>query len=162
MASGHHRHRRGADLRTGAFDAVGEGGGAGHGGAVDREVPAKICLDQNANRVTAQRCGQLAGAGADPGLESQGARPRSRTDTAFRDRPAGRRERGHTKQSTLDKRKPIPRWPITLRHIRAWLTPATLLQRYWRAWSNAPPPPQLQDLLTAALAGQAIPVYIPP
>jgi hypothetical protein len=56
----------------------------------------------------------------------------------------------------------LPRWPVALRHIRAWLTPATLLQRYWRAWSHAPPPAPLQDLLTAVGAGHAIPVYLQP
>jgi hypothetical protein len=57
---------------------------------------------------------------------------------------------------------PMPRWPVALRRIRSWLTPATLLQRYWQAWSHAPPPPQLRDLIAATLAGQAIPVYLPP
>ncbi len=67
---------------------------------------------------------------------------------------------GTSKQSTSDK--PMPRWPVALRHIRAWLTPATLLQRYWQAWSHAPPPPQLQDLLTAVTTGHAIHAYLPP
>src|SRR6266536_835899 len=69
---------------------------------------------------------------------------------------------GTTSTSTMDKRMPIPRWPVTLRRIRSWLTPATLLQRYWQAWSHAPPPPQLQDLITATLAGHPTPVYLPP
>lgn len=56
----------------------------------------------------------------------------------------------------------VPRWPVLLRRIRGWLTPATLLQRYWHAWSNAPPPAQLQDLLNAVTAGQAISLYLPP
>ena len=70
-------------------------------------------------------------------------------------------ERGGTgKLSTSDR--PVLRWPVALRRIRAWLTPATLLQRYWQAWSNAPPPPQLQDLLTAVSTGHPIHAYLPP
>ncbi len=33
--------------------------------------------------------------------------------------------------------------------VRAWLSPWTALQRYWNAWSNAPPPPQLQALMNS-------------
>jgi hypothetical protein len=62
----------------------------------------------------------------------------------------------------MDRPVPMPRWPATLRRIRAWLTPATLLPRYWHAWSNAPPPDPLQDLLTAVTTGHPIPAYTPP
>ena len=40
-----------------------------------------------------------------------------------------------------------PSWPRALRAVRAWLTPWTVLQRWWTAWSKAPPPPQLQALI---------------
>src|SRR5205809_911578 len=89
-------------------------------------------------------------------------RQRSLPPTARRpDRPAGERG-GSTDRSMLDRRPPMPRWPVALRSIRAWLTPATLLQRYWRSWSHAPPPAPLQDLLTAVTTGQAIRIYLPP
>ena len=42
---------------------------------------------------------------------------------------------------------PAPSWPRALRAVRAWLTPWTALQRWWPAWSKAPPPPQLQALI---------------
>ncbi|MFD5492712.1 hypothetical protein ACFWH4_07205 [Streptomyces sp. NPDC127091] len=31
-----------------------------------------------------------------------------------------------------------PCWPKAIRAVRGWLTPAVALQRWWRAWSNAP------------------------
>ena len=35
---------------------------------------------------------------------------------------------------------PPPSWPRALRAVRAWLAPWIALQRWWTAWSNAPPP----------------------
>ena len=42
---------------------------------------------------------------------------------------------------------PAPSWPRALRAVRAWLSPWIALQRWWPAWSKAPPPPQLQALI---------------
>ena len=42
---------------------------------------------------------------------------------------------------------PAPSWPRALRAVRAWLSPWIALQRWWPAWSTAPPPPQLQALI---------------
>ena len=52
-------------------------------------------------------------------------------------------------------------WPVALRRVRAWLTPSTVLQRWWQAWSKAPPPTELQALITAVTAGQALNLYTP-
>ena len=52
-------------------------------------------------------------------------------------------------------------WPVALRQVRAWLTPWSMLQRCWRSWSPAPPPRQLQLLLDAVAAGQALHLYLP-
>jgi len=52
-------------------------------------------------------------------------------------------------------------WPSALRQVRAWLTPSISLQRWWQAWSNAPPPPQLQALIDAVAAGQGLHLYLP-
>ena len=46
--------------------------------------------------------------------------------------------------------------------VRAWLAPWSVLERCWRAWSPAPPPRQLQRLLDALAAGQALHLYLPP
>jgi hypothetical protein len=51
---------------------------------------------------------------------------------------------------------------VALRQVRAWLTPWSMLQRCWRSWSPAPPPRQLQLLLDAVAAGQALYLYLPP
>jgi hypothetical protein len=42
------------------------------------------------------------------------------------------------------------------------LTPWSMLQRCWRSWSPAPPPQQLQLLLDAVAAGQALHLYLSP
>jgi hypothetical protein len=38
-----------------------------------------------------------------------------------------------------------------------WIT----LQRWWTAWSKAPPPPQLQALISSVAAGCGLHLYIP-
>ena len=50
-------------------------------------------------------------------------------------------------------------WPVALRHVQGWLDPWTMLWRYWRVWSSAPPPPALQALLDAVGNGQ--PPHLP-
>ena len=57
---------------------------------------------------------------------------------------------------------PAPSWPRALRAVRAWLTPWTVLQRWWTAWSTAPPPPQLQALINSVTAGHGLNLYLPP
>ncbi|MFJ2378900.1 transposase [Streptomyces sp. NPDC087769] len=52
-------------------------------------------------------------------------------------------------------------WPKAIRAVRAWLDPWTSLQRCWRAWSNAPPPPELQALINAVGAGHPLDLYSP-
>ena len=47
---------------------------------------------------------------------------------------------------------PAPSWPRALRAVRAWLSPWIALQRWWTAWSKAPPPPQLQALISSVAA----------
>ena len=56
---------------------------------------------------------------------------------------------------------PAPSWPQALRAIRAWLSPSIALQRWWQAWSKAPPPPQLQALMTSVAAGCGLHLYLP-
>jgi hypothetical protein len=47
-------------------------------------------------------------------------------------------------------------WPVDLREVKRWLDPWVMLWRFWRAWSNAPPPPALQALLDAVGGGQPL------
>ena len=56
---------------------------------------------------------------------------------------------------------PAPSWPRALRAIRAWLSPWIALQRWWPAWSTAPPPRQLQALIDSVAAGCGLHLYIP-
>ena len=56
---------------------------------------------------------------------------------------------------------PAPSWPRALRAVRAWLAPWITLQRWWTAWSKAPPPPPLQALISSVAAGCGLHLYIP-
>ncbi|GGZ41732.1 hypothetical protein GCM10010365_73120 [Streptomyces poonensis] len=55
-----------------------------------------------------------------------------------------------------------PRWPQTPRAGRSRLTPAIMLQRWWKAWSSTPPPAPLPDLIDAVSHGQRLNPYLPP
>jgi hypothetical protein len=48
---------------------------------------------------------------------------------------------------------------MALRAVRGWLEPWIMLRRYWRAWSERPPPPLLQCLLDQLGRGQQIFLY---
>ena len=81
-----------------------------------------------------------------------------RAGTAPRAPPGdGGGERG---ARTARPQRPAPPWPRALRAVRAWLTPRITLRRWWTAWSNAPPPAQLQDLMTSLQAGHGLHLYI--
>ena len=68
-------------------------------------------------------------------------------------------ERGRRRRRSHRRRR--RRWPRALRAIRAWLSPWIALQRWWPAWSKAPPPPQLQALISSVAAGCGLHLYIP-
>ena len=55
---------------------------------------------------------------------------------------------------------PPSSWPRAIRAVRAWLSPWIALQRWWAAWSKAPPPRQLQELLNSVGAGHGLHLYI--
>ena len=50
-------------------------------------------------------------------------------------------------------------WPMALRAVRAWLEPWIMLRRYWRAWSEQPPPGPLQGLLDSLGHGHQLFLY---
>ena len=86
------------------------------------------------------------------------ADPPSHHDKADSPSPAVPERQGEAKSSP----DPAPSWPVTLRRIRGWLIPHTLLQRIWQAWSAEPLPPQLRALLVAVATGQTLRLYLPP
>lgn len=49
-----------------------------------------------------------------------------------------------------------------LRAVRAWLTPWLQLHRYWTAWTDKPPPHELQQLLNAVANGHPLNLYLSP
>ena len=73
-------------------------------------------------------------------------------------RPEPRRGEGGPRAALPQQ---APSWPRALRAIRAWLTPWIVLQRWWQAWSDRPPPPQLQTLLNSVAAGCGLHLHIP-
>ncbi|MDX3696067.1 hypothetical protein PV726_38285, partial [Streptomyces europaeiscabiei] len=52
-----------------------------------------------------------------------------------------------------------PCWPRALRAVRSWLTPAVTLHRWWQAWTDKDPPPDLQALIDAVTTGHGIDLY---
>jgi hypothetical protein len=48
---------------------------------------------------------------------------------------------------------------VTLRRVRGWLEPYCMLRRYWRGWSDRPPPAPLQALLDWLQAGHEVFLY---
>ena len=65
------------------------------------------------------------------------------------------------KKEHNEEREIPPSWLVALRRVRGWLDPWVMLWRYWRAWSKAPPPPQLQALLDTVGKGHSLDVYVP-
>jgi DDE superfamily endonuclease len=88
--------------------------------------------------------------GARPGQPQPQALPRRHQDPAA----------GSARPAPAAPAPPPPSWPRELRAVRAWLTPWITLQRWWTAWSNAPPPPQLQALMNSVAAGNGLHLYI--
>ncbi len=50
-------------------------------------------------------------------------------------------------------------WPLALRRVRAWLEPYVMLMRYWRAFSDLPPPEELKALLEWVFSGKGLYLY---
>jgi hypothetical protein len=66
-------------------------------------------------------------------------------------------ERG--KRSAGQPKPPHLSWPLALRKVRAWLEPYVMLIRYWRAFSDLPPPPELRALLEWVFSGRGLYLY---
>ena len=62
--------------------------------------------------------------------------------------------------AALHADRPNVPWAVALRRVQAWLHPWTMLWRWWRAWSNAPPPPPLQALLDWLWLGHPLDCYV--
>jgi hypothetical protein len=112
------------------------------------------------------RIGPSAGTGRWCAVRSRSAgRPCWPSSLSNRHRPAHRpprRPRGGPSRRDVHAEPAKGSWPMALRAVRAWLTPWSVLQRCWRSWSPAPPPPQLQGLLDMVAAGHPLHLYLPP
>ena len=101
---------------------------------------------------------------------SAGTRPWSTARSAFAGTPGStttpqrtrprRRSPAAERGGPLAAAPPAPSWPRALRTVRAWLSPWIALQRWWPAWSKAPPPPQLQALMNSVAAGRGLHHYL--
>ena len=47
-----------------------------------------------------------------------------------------------------------------VRMVRGWLEPWVMLWRYWRAFSDLPPPPELRVLLERVFSGRGLYLYV--
>ena len=51
-------------------------------------------------------------------------------------------------------------WPMALRRVRSWLEePYVLVVRYWKAYSDLPPPKELRKLLERLFCGEGLYLY---
>jgi hypothetical protein len=48
---------------------------------------------------------------------------------------------------------------MALRRVRSWLEPYVMLVRYWKAYSDLPPPKELQKLLERLFCGEGLYLY---
>ncbi len=58
------------------------------------------------------------------------------------------------------KRRPLLSSPKASRAVRGWLEPWIMLGRYWRAFTDLPPPKELRALLERVFAGEGIYLYV--
>ena len=58
------------------------------------------------------------------------------------------------------KGEPRTSWPETLRAVRGWLEPYVMLWRYWRAFTDMPPPKELKALLERVFSGEGLYLYV--
>ena len=63
------------------------------------------------------------------------------------------------KRSDAPHKAPDLSWPVALRRVRAWLEPYVMLMRYWRAFSDLPPPEELRALLEWVFSGKGLYLY---
>jgi hypothetical protein len=55
---------------------------------------------------------------------------------------------------------PVGSWPEALRKVRGWLEPYVMLLRYcWRAFTDLPPPRELEALLERVYSGRGLYLY---
>jgi hypothetical protein len=70
-------------------------------------------------------------------------------------------ERGKrkTQKEHLPARPRALCWPVALLRVRSWLEPYVMVWRYWRAYSDLPPPPGLRALLERVFSGRGLYLY---
>lgn len=72
----------------------------------------------------------------------------------------GKLEDSRPGDPTAESLRTAPCWPQALRPVRGWLQPWYVLTRCWQAWSDLPPPPEVQALLNWVADGRPINLYL--
>jgi hypothetical protein len=71
-----------------------------------------------------------------------------------------RKRRGGKRKADFLPAVPPSSWPVALRKVRGWLEPYVMLVRYWRAFSDLPPPEELRKLLERLFSGESLYLYV--
>jgi hypothetical protein len=124
-------------------------GGAAPGGVAAAVLPVGVALGPGR--------GQRPQAGAAAGRP--GDRAARRRVLVIDD--SGDRNDGERGPAPAGPAQPPPSWPARSGPSAPGSPPWIALQRWWTAWSNAPPPRQPQDLKTSLQAGSGLHLYIP-
>jgi len=74
-------------------------------------------------------------------------------------RPNRRTKRPPSSRRGGGKRRGPRSWPEALRAVRGWLEPWVMLWRYWKAFSDLPPPAGLRALLEWVFSGRGLYLY---
>lgn len=66
---------------------------------------------------------------------------------------------GREKRNAEGRRRRLLCWPAALRRVRTWLEPCLMLWRYWKAFSDKPPPEELRALLELLFSSRGLYLY---
>jgi hypothetical protein len=96
-------------------------------------------------------CAECEDVGSPPVVVLKDARYSSSSSIAATEPDGGKRQA--VRESPLS-------WPRALRKIRSWLQPYVMLLRYWRAYTELPPPKEFQALGGRVFSAEGLYLYV--
>jgi hypothetical protein len=63
------------------------------------------------------------------------------------------------RENNDEHQHPLSSWPEALKKVRGWLEPYVMLLRYWKAFTDLPPPEELRRLLERLFCGEGLYLY---